>query len=213
MWCYAWGHMNTFERENPGAKQATQSHDSAAPPNLISFMLKGWKEAGEKAPKQLKQAAFCASRRKTLSERLPGELLVLPAGTQKVRSNDTFYPFRPSSDFFYLTGNMEPDCVLALVPEGPAHHAVLLVDPAVGKTSPAFFTDRVKGELWVGKVHGVESSKNLYGIPDVRSREELYPFLKNAGTSAAKGYRVAMDFAADVETALDSSPSSEQKDR
>jgi hypothetical protein len=35
--------MNTFERGNSGAKQATQSHDSAAPPNLISFMLKGWK--------------------------------------------------------------------------------------------------------------------------------------------------------------------------
>jgi Xaa-Pro aminopeptidase len=30
--------MNTFERDNPSAKPTTQSHDSAAPPNLISFM-------------------------------------------------------------------------------------------------------------------------------------------------------------------------------
>jgi Xaa-Pro aminopeptidase len=102
--------------------------------------------------------------------------------------------------------------VLALAPEGNGHRAVLFVDRAVGKTSPAFFTDRVKGELWVGKVHGVESSKSLYGISDVRGREELYPFLK-AKAEAARGYRVIMDFAADVETALDSAISSEQKAR
>jgi Xaa-Pro aminopeptidase len=203
--------MNTFEKEQP--KKTTESHDSAAPPNLISFMLRGWKQSAAKTPKQLKAAAYCASRRMALSKRFPGELLVIPAGTQKVRSNDTFYPFRPGSDFFYLTGNMEPDCVLAMVPEGSSHRAVLFVDQAVGKTTPAFFTDRVKGELWVGKVNGVESSKGLYGIADVRGREDLYPFLKSARSAAAKGYRVIMDYAGDVETALEEGPSQEQKAR
>jgi Xaa-Pro aminopeptidase len=147
--------MNTFERDNPGKKQATQGHDSAAPPNLISFMLRGWKQATGRLPKRLKHAAFCEDRRAALSRRYPGELLVIPTGPQKVRSNDTFYPFRPNSDFFYLTGNLEPDCVLALVPEGTGHRAVLFVDRAVGKTTPSFFTDRVKGELWVGKTHWI----------------------------------------------------------
>jgi Xaa-Pro aminopeptidase len=205
--------MNTFERGNSGAKQATQSHDSAAPPNLISFMLKGWKGDSGKSPKRLKHAAFCANRREVLSKRFPGELLVIPTGPLKVRSNDTFYPFRPSSDFFYLTGNLEPDCVLALVPDGMGHRAVLFVERTVGKTTPAFFTDRVKGELWVGKTHGVENSKSLYGIPDVRGRDELYPFLKSAGEEAAKGHRVVMSFAADVETALSPRTSNEQKAR
>src|SRR6185436_20158775 len=150
--------MNTFERDHRSAKPAAQSHDSAAPPNLIAFMLKGWKETREKAPRLLKHAAFCERRRAALSKQFPGELLVIPSGTQKVRANDTYYPFRPGSDFFYLTGNLEPDCTLALVPEGSGHHAVLFVDRAVGKTSPAFFTDRVKGELWVGKTPGVENS-------------------------------------------------------
>lgn len=203
--------MNTFER-TPGPKK-TQTHDSAAPPNLISFMLKGWKDGGIKAPKPIKHAAFCENRRQSLSQRFSGELLVVPAGAQKVRSNDTFYPFRPNSDFFYLTGNLEPDCVLALVPQGAGHRAVLFVDRAVGKTTPAFFTDRVKGELWVGKTLGVENSKTLYGIPDVRGREELYPFLKSAVEAAPKGYRVLMDFAADVETALAQRTSAEQKTR
>lgn len=205
--------MNTFEREKPGAKQATQTHDSAAPPNLISFMLRGWKEDGKKAPRLLKHASFCESRRAAVSRRFPGELLVVPSGALKVRSNDTFYPFRPGSDFFYLTGNMEPDCVLALVPERSGHRAVLFVDRSLGKTTPAFFTDRVKGELWVGKTQGIENSRILYGISDVRGREELYPFLKSASSEAAKGYRVVMDFASDVETALDDRFSTDQKSR
>jgi len=205
--------MNTFERDNPGKKHATQTHDSSPPPNLISFMLRGWKQDAGKAPKLIKHASFCENRRAALSMRFPGELLVIPTGPQKVRSNDTFYPFRPSSDFFYLTGNLEPDCVLAFAPEGSGHRTILFVDRAVGKTTPAFFTDRVKGELWVGKTHGIEHSRTLYGIADVRGREELYPFLKEASASASKGYRVIMDFAADVETALSSRDSSEQKSR
>ena len=205
--------MNTFERDKPGAKQATTSHDSAAPPNLLSFMLKSWKADGSKPPKRLKHAAFCESRRKALSERFAGEMLVIPTGPQKVRSNDTFYPFRPNSDFFYLTGNMEPDCVLVLVPERREHRAILFVDPIIGKTTPAFFTDRVKGELWVGRTLGIEGSKALYGIADVRGRSELYPFLKTAKESAPKGYRVLRDFATDVELALESDPSSQQKER
>jgi Xaa-Pro aminopeptidase len=93
------------------------------------------------------------------------------------------------------------------------HRAVLFVDRAVGKTTPAFFTDRVKGELWVGKTRGVESSRTLYGISDVRGRDELSPFLKSAGEASPKGYRVVMSFAADVETALSHRASNEQKVR
>ena len=113
--------MNTFERDNPAARNKTQSHDIAAPPNLVTFMLKGWKKDTSKAPRLLKHASYCESRRTALSERFPGELLVIPTGPQKVRSNDTFFPFRPGSDFFYLTGNLEPDCVLAMIPEGRGH--------------------------------------------------------------------------------------------
>ena len=205
--------MNTFEQDNPATKNKTQTHDLAAPPNLISFMLKGWKSDSRKAPRLLRHASYCESRRKSLSERFPGELLVIPTGPQKVRSNDTFYPFRPGSDFFYLTGNLEPDCVLAMIPEGRDHRPVLFVDREVGKTTPDFFTDRVKGELWVGKKHGVERSRTLYGIPDVRGRDELYPFLNRARETAPEGYRVVMDFAPDVEAALSTEVSAEQKSR
>src|SRR5690606_11962402 len=74
-----------------------------------------------------------------LSALFPGELLVIPTGHEKVRANDTFYRFRPGSDFYYLTGNVEPDCVLVLEPTGPTgHRDVLFVEPnPVGKTTPS----------------------------------------------------------------------------
>ena len=39
-----------------------------------------------------------------LSRLFPGERLVIPAGTPKVRSNDTDYRFRPHSAFAHVTG-------------------------------------------------------------------------------------------------------------
>ena len=59
-----------------------------------------------------------ARRRRALSARFADDTLIIPAGHLKVRSNDTHYAFRPNSDFYYLTGNREPDCVLVLEPLG-----------------------------------------------------------------------------------------------
>ena len=45
---------------------------------------------------------------------------MIPTGPEKVRSNDTAYRFRPGSEFYYLTGNLEPDCVLLMLPRAAA---------------------------------------------------------------------------------------------
>jgi Xaa-Pro aminopeptidase len=46
----------------------------------------------------------------------PGGIAVLPAATEKVRSRDTLFDYRPDSDFYYLTGFVEPEAVAVLVP-------------------------------------------------------------------------------------------------
>ena len=124
------------------------SHDTVNPPNLISFMLKSWKPKSTKAPAPVRNIKNFAKRREALSKRFPNDVLVIPSGHLKVRSNDDHYRFRTSSDFFYLTGNQEPDCVLVMIPDGNSHKAVLFVEPNPGKTDETFFTDRLKGELW-----------------------------------------------------------------
>lgn len=165
--------MNTFDSSDLKPKA---SHDSEAPPNLIAFMLKGWKPPSGKLPAPLRNVANFARRREALSKQFAGELLLVPTGHLKVRSNDTNYSFRAGSDFYYLTGNQEPDCVLALVPENSGHRAVLFVEPNPGKTDATFFTDRVKGELWEGARLGVKESAALYAIPDTRPLTELDKF-------------------------------------
>jgi Xaa-Pro aminopeptidase len=175
--------MSTFDISK-NKKQV--SHDTVPPPNLISFMLKSWKTKPYKRMTPLKNAEYFNLRRKAFSAKFPGEWLIIPTGHLKVRSNDQHYKFRANSDFFYLTGNLEPDCVLILAPEKQGHKSILFVEPNPGKTDASFFTDRVKGELWEGARLGVPESKDLYRIPDCRSLNELEPFIleniKNSST-------------------------------
>jgi Xaa-Pro aminopeptidase len=184
--------MNTFDaspRPKPQKTATTESHDTQAPPNLIAFMLKSWKPKSGKLPTPVKAAKEFAERRKRLSAMFPGEALVIPTGHLKIRANDTHYRFRAGTDFYYLTGNPEPDCALVLLPEGDGHRAIHFVEPNPGKTDAAFFTDRIKGELWEGARLGVPESRARYGIEDTRALGELEAAVREASRNA-RGYRV-----------------------
>ncbi len=63
-------------------------------------------------------AAHARERRRKLAALFSGDTLVVPSGPLKVRANDTDYPFRPDSDFVWLTGCAEPDAVLIIHPGG-----------------------------------------------------------------------------------------------
>jgi len=132
----------------------TASHDVAVPPALAALMATGWAAPDDRLPEQEPVAVFAAVRRKRLLACFPGETLVVPSGPLKVRANDTDYPFRPSSDFYWLTGCLEPDSVLVLDERG----AVLYLADRSDRSSLAFFTDRRYGELWVGPRRGVRET-------------------------------------------------------
>jgi Xaa-Pro aminopeptidase len=153
------------------------SHDTPPPQALLDFMVKDW-AAGPAAPiEPLTGHAAFAGRRRALSLLFPGETLVIPTGHEKVRSNDTHYRFRPGTDFYYLTGNIEPDCVLVMVPDGDGHKDVLFVEPNPGRADATFFTDRIKGELWVGPRLGVPESLVRYGVHECKGLPDLKGFL------------------------------------
>lgn len=167
--------MNTFDMSQP---KKQMSHDTTPPPNLVSFMLKSWKPKGKATHPPVKYLKQFRARRADLSKAFLGELLIVPTGHLKVRANDTYYRFRPCTDFYYLTGNQEPDCVLILEPEGEGHREILFVEPNPGKTDITFFTDRVKGELWEGARLGVPESRQIYGVEDTRSLNELEGYIQ-----------------------------------
>ncbi len=199
------------EATGPGPQAAPPgqaSHDPAIPQALREFMVTGWAPEGVvvtpggEVPQPDPIAPYCARRRQALSERFPGDALVIPTGTLTVRANDTDYPFRPGSDFFWLTGEHEPDAVLVLRPEGDGHAATLFVPPRSDRSSLAFYTDRRYGELWVGPRRGVEGTAQALGIV-TRPLDELAAELTTL-TEVGDKTRVLRGRDARVESAIDS---------
>ena len=96
------------------------SHDAPGAKAWDKFMSSGWAPSPLQGISEVEAAPFCAKRREALSKAFPGERLVIPAGSLKVRSNDTDYRFRAHSAYSYLTGisatDSVPDSVLVLEP-------------------------------------------------------------------------------------------------
>jgi Xaa-Pro aminopeptidase len=127
----------------------TEAHDPDFPEKLLAFMRTGWRDdALEVTPRP--EVPNYSKRRAALSAAFPGETLVIPTGTDKVRANDTDYPFRPGSDFVYLTGDHDAGSVLVMRPTGSGHEATLYTRPRSSKQTDEFFRSR-DGELWVGR--------------------------------------------------------------
>jgi Xaa-Pro aminopeptidase len=195
--------MSTFDASKSPARNA---YDADVPPNLLNFMLRSWNPKARKLPKVVPGAANFRKRRDRLSERFPGELLVIPTGHSKVRANDTYYPFRPGTNFYYLTGAFEPDCVLVLLPRGDRHEHLLFVEPNPGKTDATFFTDRKKGELWEGYRPGVPESQARYAIT-CKPLSELESTLRSAATTSKTRVRVLRGLSAPTEGLTDAGSS------
>ena len=114
------------------------------PEALREFMGTGWRQ-GRPAARPQPQAPDYARRRAALSAAFPGETLVIPTGTAKARANDQCYPFRPGSDFAYLTGDHDPDGVLIMRPGQDGHEAVVYARPPSLPSSEEFFWDLMQG--------------------------------------------------------------------
>ena len=165
----------TFEKD-PATKR---KQDTVNPKALLEFMMKDWKPQSGALPKAHKHAKIFRARREALSKRFPGEVLIIPTGHEQVRANDTHFRFRAGSDFFWLTGNLEPDCVLVMVPgSNGGHDAHLFVEPNPGRSNETFYTDRKKGELWVGPRFGVTQSCAYFDVEVARGLPELPKFLE-----------------------------------
>jgi Xaa-Pro aminopeptidase len=144
------------QHDTPG----TESHDPEYPEKLLEFMRTDWRDTTlDAAPAA--EVGRLAKRRAALSEAFPGETLIIPTGREKVRANDTYYPFRPGSDFAYLTGAHDPDAVLILRPGG---EGTLYLRPRSPRDTDEFFRDRVYGELWIGRRHTLAEKAAEAGI-------------------------------------------------
>jgi len=104
-----------------------------------------------------------AERRRLLMDLVGDEaIVILPAAPERVRSLDTFYPYRYDSDFWYLCGFPEPEAVLVLVPSRQ-HGETLL-----------FCRERnPEREAWDGLRAGPEGAVDDYNMDDAWPIDDL----------------------------------------
>jgi Xaa-Pro aminopeptidase len=150
-----------------GQEPGTETHDQPVPEAYATFMRKGWGDRDLDLPSH-PISTWAAARRTLLAEAFPGERLVIPAGTFKVRSNDTDYRFRPDSAHAYFSGNQTTDGVL-VVEDG---EATLYARPRSSRETDEFFRDRRYGELWAGRRPSLHEMETSLGLP-CRHLDEL----------------------------------------
>jgi len=172
----------------------TETHDPLYPPKFLEFMRTAWRDT-ELAVVLATGAPNYAKRRAALSAAFPGETIVIPSGHEMVRSNDTSFPFRPGSDFFYLTGEHDPESVLVLRPNGSGHEAILYVRPRSPRDGDEFFKDRAYGELWIGRRHTLREKSLELGIETAHLADlgEVLDELPPARTRVLRGFDPGVD--------------------
>ena len=93
-----------------------------------------------------------AKRRKKLSRAIgKNSVAILSTADLSTRSNDTNYPFRSDSDFYYFTGFTEPHSLMLIAPGRPEGEYILCVRPK----DPLM-------ETWEGFMEGLDGAINNY---------------------------------------------------
>ncbi len=90
---------------------------------------------------------FQRRRRALMRHMGRGTIAIVPTAPERLRSRDVEHPYRPDSDFYYLTGFGEPDAVVVLVPGRPEGEYLLFCRPR----------DRDR-EIWTGRRAGLEGA-------------------------------------------------------
>ena len=120
-----------------------------------------------------------AARREKLREAMgPGAVAILQGSRMVTRSNDTQFPFRQDSDFWYLTGFDHPNASAVLRTDGGPEYTLFVEarDP--------------DAETWTGYRPGVEGALRDYGADEAFASDELAARLPDLLASARRVYHV-----------------------
>jgi Xaa-Pro aminopeptidase len=110
----------------------------------------------------ISQKEFSKRRKQLMRMAQEDAIIILPSAPERIRSNDTHYPYRQDSDFWYLTGFAEPEAVLVIVP-GRKHGENVL-----------FCRERhPEREAWDGPRVGPEGAVEKFGMDDAFAIDDL----------------------------------------
>jgi len=100
------------------------------------------------------QQEYQNRRQALLAKMAPGSAAIIFAAPEATRNADSHYPFRQSSDFWYLTGFNEPEAALILVKSDENHNHSVLFNRVRDLTA----------EIWFGRRLGQEAAPAKLGI-------------------------------------------------
>lgn len=107
-------------------------------------------------------AEYKRRRRRLAAAMQPGSIALLAAAPESVRNRDVHYPYRQDSDFFYVTGFLEPEALAALVPGRKEGELVFFCRPRDPEQA-----------LWVGAYVGVEGLLRDFGADEAHPIDQL----------------------------------------
>ncbi len=109
---------------------------------------------------------FIKNRSKLNKYLQKGSVAFFCASHEMPRNGDQYFPFRQHSDFYYLTGIDQEDCILMLAPFHPDRNLreVLFIKRT-----------NTKNETWFGKKLTPEQATDISGIKNVKWMEEFDP--------------------------------------
>ena len=117
------------------------------------------------------QQAFLRRRQALLAKMSPGSAALIFAAPEVTRSNDSEYPYRQHSDFWYFTGFNEPEAVLVLIKSDDTHNHSVLFNRVRDLTA----------EIWFGRRLGQQAASAKLGVdralPWGDIDEQLYQLL------------------------------------
>lgn len=118
---------------------------------------------------KIKNSEFSRRRKNLMALMEPGSIAIIASARPQLRSRDTEFPFRQDSDFYYLSGFVEPEAVLVLVP-GRKHGEFVVFCRERDETM----------ELWHGNRAGPDGVCAHYGADDafpIGDIDEILPGL------------------------------------
>jgi Xaa-Pro aminopeptidase len=119
---------------------------------------------------KLPATLFIKNRYKLKALLLPSSAVVISSNRQMIRNGDHHYPFRQSSDLYYLTGIRQELCTLVIFPEGgPEKYKEIFFIPEGDKKSLVYEGPRITAR----------EVSEISGISDVRVSGNLNRDLRN----------------------------------
>lgn len=118
---------------------------------------------------KIRKSEYRQRRRELMAQMEANSIAIIPSAKSVLRNGDSEFPFRQSSDLYYLSGFVEPDSLLVLIPGREQGESLLFCQER----------DPLK-ELWTGKLMGPERAVETLGVDDafpISDADDILPGL------------------------------------